>query len=1060
MKYIFLLILLALCNNSFAQITISGRVVSANDSIALSGATIKVLGSDKTAITDINGQFSLNAEGDSVHLQVSFVGFQPVNQKISLPLKKPLLIRLIPQLQQVKEIIVSTGYQVLPKERVTGSFTQIDNNLLNQQVSTNTLGRLETISNGLTVDHSTTKAGRILIRGLSTINGPSQPLIVLDNFPYEGDPNNINPNDVESITILKDAAAASIWGTRAGNGVIVITTKKGRFNQPLLIELNSNVTISQKPDLFYSKPISTSDYIDVEKNLFSRGYYDDLLNYAPYVAQTPVIELLNAARNGTISGTEANSEIDAFRRSDVRNEFKKYLYKPSVIQQYALNIRAGNEYSAWSVSGGYDKNLSSLGVDYDRVNLRFQNSLKLNKWVTLTDGLYYTQSNNHSGRPGYGDIYQQNGSLYPYAKFADAKGNPLPIAKDFSSTWTALPENGGILDWNYYPLEDYKHSRNLSTTQDFNANLGMSFQLFKGLSLDVKYQYERQQTNGRNSNDIDSYFTRNLINLFTQADPSTRSLSYPLPKGDILDLSHNLLKNQNGRWQLNYINSWKKNEVSFIAGWELRQVTTERDVNRLYGYNGDNLTFGNVDYLTEYPLYGLGYPFNIPDGKDLTSLKNRYQSLFANGAYTYDSRFTISASIRRDASNLFGVKTNDKWTPLYSTGLSWNILRESFINIDWLNTLKFRTTYGLSGNVDPTHAAVTTISYTDTSPYTQLPYADFSNYANPQLKWETAAITNVGMDFSVRNERLSGSIEYFHKSGKDLFGQVQIDYTSGIGATVVKNEAAMIGNGIDVALHSVNTTGNVKWTTDFNYSYFKDKITKYYLPSPQSVTVAAVGVSSVVGRPVYSLFAFKSAGLDPENGDPRGYLNGQITKDYSALLASEYSNLVFKGSLLPTNFGSLGNTITWKNWSLTARIAYKFGYYFRRRSIDYGTLYSIGEGNADYTLRWEKPGDENSTTVPSAIYPNDPNRDTFYRNSTDLVEKADHIRLQYVTATWTLNKSAFPQLPFKSMQVYINANNLGILWRANKHGIDPDYYGTVYTLPPAKTLSLGLRINF
>ncbi|WP_374949832.1 SusC/RagA family TonB-linked outer membrane protein [Mucilaginibacter sp.] len=909
------------------------------------------------------------------------------------------------------------------------------------------------------MDRSTSKAGRILIRGLSTINGPSQPLIVLDNFPYEGDPNNINPNDVESITVLKDAAAASIWGSRAGNGVIVITTKKGRFNQPLSIELNSNVTIGEKPDLYYIKQMSSSDFIDVERSLFANGFYDDYLNYSPYVAQTPVVELLNAARNGRITQADADSRINSFRALDVRNDFDKYLYRPSVNQQYALNIRGGSASNAWSLSGGFDKDISNLAAGYNRLNLRYQNSVRINDRINLSGGLYYTQSKTATGRPGYGSIVQYSGGLYPYAQFADRQGNALPIAKDYSTSWAASPANSKILDPLYYPLQDYRHIHNSLGTQNLIANAGLNVRLIKGLTADLKYQYERQQSNGRNLMDIGSYSTRELINIFTQVDPAAGALSYAIPKGDILDFSDQLLQSHNARGQLNYANSWGKSELNIIAGAEVRNIRNEGHSNRFFGYNPDNLTFGSVDYLTTYTLYTSGYPFNIQNQQDISSTDNRYESVYANAAYTYDGKYTVSASGRRDASNLFGVRTNDRWTPLWSAGLSWNILKETFIKADWLSALKLRATYGFSGNVDQGRTAVTTILYQENSPYTQSPYANFANYANPDLKWETAGITNIGLDFALNNNRISGSIEYFRKNGRDLYGRTQIDYTSGVGATIVKNEASMTGNGMDIALHSVNTTGAVKWTTDLNYSYYKDKVTKYYLPSPQSVSLVGGGISSVVGKPVYSLFGFRSAGLDPENGDPRGYLNGVPSKDYSAILVSDYTSLIFEGSALPTSYGSLGNTVSWKQWSLSARIAYKFGYYFRRPSISYRSLYEAGSGHSDYALRWQKPGDESTTIVPSAVYPLDSNRDVFYNSSADLIDKADHIRLQYVTATWTLFRENWHAMPFKSMQVYLNANNLGILWRANKHGIDPEY-ASVNAIPQPKTYALGLRINF
>lgn len=1057
------IILLCLLFISFfkasAQLIITGHIVNEESKEPIIGLTVRLNNSSLT-LSNKDGSFLIRGSTIPDTVRFSSVGYKdflfPVTQATHL---QNLLIQLSPDIKSLQEVIVSTGYQTLPKERATGSFTVISNQKLNEQVSIDILSKLEPITSGLTFNRTTSQTPLINIRGLSTINGPTAPLIVLDNFPYEGDLTNINPNDVESITILKDAAAASIWGTRAGNGVIVITTKKARFNQSLQIDLNASVTVGNKPDLFYTTQMSSTDYIDVEKLLFNNGYYDSKITDPSHPALSPVVDLLLAARNGTISGTSANSQINALRNIDVRNDFNKYLYQKSINQQYALSLKGGTINQSWLFSAGYDNNVNNLAAGYDRVNLRFQNSVNLLKKLQVNTSIYYTQSLTTNGKPGYGDITSGNNSLYPYAQFADVNGNPLAINTGYDQSYLATAGNGKLLDGNYYPLEDYKHIHNKTTLQDVTANLSANYQLLSFLNLNVQYQYERQNSNSNNFQDADSYQARGIVNQFTQISPSG-VVTYAVPPGGLLDLSNQFIESHNVRGQINFNKNWGKNEINAIAGSEIRSVNTNGNADRLYGYNGQNLTYGNVDLTNPYPAFIDGASTYIPDLKSLSDTHNRYVSVFANAAYTYDSKYIFSISGRRDASNLFGVNTNDRWNPLGSAGLAWDISKESFYKLSWLPYLKARLTYGASGNVDLSRTAVTTIRYSSTSPYTQTPIAVYSNYANPDLQWEKTAMLNMGIDFRIINDRLGGSIEYYQKNGSNLYGSALIDYTSGIGSTVTKNAAAMKGHGIDLVLNSINTAGRLKWTTNFNLSFYNDKITSYYLADNEANLFVGPFpiISGLIGKPVYSILSFKSAGLDPQTGGPRGYINGAVSKDYNNLYYnSKVEDLVYSGSALPTKFGSIGNTFNYKNAFVSFVITYKLGYYFKRTSIDYSNLFANGRGNADYSVRWQKPGDELHTNVPSLVYPAIVERDGFYDGSETLVEKGDHIRFQYITAGYEFNRKNFPRLPVKSFQLFANINNLGIIWAANKYHIDPDYYYSSNSLKPPLTISIGLK---
>jgi|ADGO01.1.fsa_nt_gi TonB-dependent Receptor Plug Domain. len=375
-------------SQSNSLIDVRGRVLNEGGS-PVASVTVSVKGTATSTVTDMNGEFSLTTIDEDAVLVFTHISMETFELKVSG--KKELLIKLKTKVSELGNVMVtvSTGYEEIPKERATGSFTTVDNKRFNEQVGTNVLDRLPVVTNSMSaMPYRIFKSSQITIRGLSTLSGSISPLIILNNFPYEGDINNINPNDVESVTLLKDAAAASIWGAKAGNGVIVINTKKGKFNQPLSIEFNSNISVSEKPDLYYLKNISTSDFIDVEKFLFSNNYRFSDTGQANRPPFTPVYEILFRERNGLISSEEAAASIDRLRAIDVRDDFSKYFYQNAVNQQHSGQFKGRVRECKLFLSTGIDRNINNLDAFYQRINIRSENSYRLSKLLQLTAGLF------------------------------------------------------------------------------------------------------------------------------------------------------------------------------------------------------------------------------------------------------------------------------------------------------------------------------------------------------------------------------------------------------------------------------------------------------------------------------------------------------------------------------------------------------------------------------------------------------------------------------------------------------------------------------------------------
>ncbi|HVB04214.1 MAG TPA: SusC/RagA family TonB-linked outer membrane protein [Chitinophagaceae bacterium] len=1046
------------------SLELHGTIVSSRTHLPLKGATLTILETGAQTTSDAGGRFQLTTSVSNGHLRISYVGYD--SQIISFNRHSPAVIRVA--LNQggnpLKEVVVSTGYQTLAIQRTTGSFTEMDQSLFNRRVSPDVISRLEGVTSGLLFNHNAGSAVNDLsIRGMSTIFANDQPLIIVDNFPFSGDINDINPNDVESITVLKDAAAAAIWGARAGNGVIVITTKKGHFNTPLRVSLNANITVGQEPDLFSIPTLSSADFINTEEMLYNQGYYQ----YAEYSFDqeplTPVVELLIAETNGTIDSASANSQINALKNIDVRRDFEKYFYRRSLDQQYSVNLSGGSARQQYYLSAGYDNDqLNLVGNGYARKTIQATDNYELLKnRLSIRSGFYYTESLTTDNNPGYGGIdFSPGVPLYPYAQLAGAAGNPLPVVHDYNTPFVQSAPGQGLLDWSYSPLEELKLAANTVHQSDYRINLGARYTFSPSINGQVLYQYENLSSQGNNLYSQQTYLTRNLINSYTQVNPDS-SLSMPIPQGAILDGNQGSTISWNFRSQLNFNHRWAAHELQVLAGFESMESGSNAADYRLYGYDPLHATSQPVDYITQFPMYYDPYEtYTIPYVNDRSSLTNRFESFFTNAVYTYKDQYILSGSARRDLSNIFGVNANLRGVPLWSAGAAWILSKASFYHSRFLPLLKGRLTYGYSGNLDNNVTAYTTAkTASQVNYFAGQPYETIINPPDPDLSWEKDQMINLGMDFATRKGRISGSLDYYFKQGLNLIAFTPAAPSTGF-TQFQGNSASSRGHGFDLVLNTRNLDGPLKWMTQLLLTHVTDVVTRYQeqVSAIQYAEFASgTAIIPLQGRAVYSLYSFRWAGLDPLTGDPRGYYQGQISEDYVNMVnKTAPDSMVYDGPARPTVYGSLRNSFSWKGFSLSANISFEFGYYFRKSSINYTQLLSGQGGNPDFDKRWQKPGDEKYTNVPSMPAQINSNRDLFYLYSQALVEKGDNIRLQDISLSYDLDRVEWKKLPFSHIQLYAYLNNLGILWSANKDGLDPDY---LY-LKPSRSISLGMRVNF
>lgn len=1047
-------------------IDVKGKVTDESGS-PVAGATIRIKGTSRITTTNDKGEFVFNGVADNAVLEVISVNIE--TKEVHIDGRASIAISVVSKVSSLQDVgvSVSTGYYTIPKDRATGSFEVIGPELMDRRVSTGILNRLDGMVSGVIFNKNrlapNEKTG-ISIRGRSSIdlNVNADPLIILDNFPFEGNIDNINPNDIETITVLKDAAAASIWGARAGNGVIVITSKKGRYNQKFKIQFNSNLTIGGKPDVFYSPNyLPSSEFIGIEQFLFERGFYDNSIsNAVNFTGLTPAVEIMAKRRSGQLSPAMAEQMLADLKGMDVRNDIMKYIYRPSINQQYSLNISGGGENNHYKIGLGFDHNDQNKHRNSgDRITLNAFNTFRPTQRLELTSGISYINSSAALNNPyALGNILTNmtnaGGGPYPYADITGVVVNSL------RGSYKDSVEKLGFLDWQFRPLDELRLADNTTTTNHLILSGIAKYEIIKGWNLQAHFQQEQQWSVEKNLQSIESYQVRSTVNTYTQRT-TLGVMSFPVPKGDILDLRNRSLSSTNYRFQSNFEKRTGDHLIVALAGAEVREVKSSSNSRRYYGYDpGTGTSVALINFDSSYRTNPSSSSRISPGSSTgISETVNRYVSAYINARYSYKDKYTMSVSGRKDGANIFGVNINQQITPLWSSGLAWDIGKEAFYRFTWLPTMRLRISYGYNGNVYNASAYLTA-NYS-TSSLNGNRAATITSPANNNLRWERIENFNLGIDFATPRSKISGSIEFFQKRGKDLIEDAPLAPQTGF-VSFKGNAAATKINGMDVTVNVSNIeTKHFNWNSRYIFSYSSDKVVSAdysFVASnlanfnPSLASAGFYGILPVPGKSLYGIYSYKWAGLDASTGDPLGYLDGKISNNYNAIISNTpVDSLQYHGSARPRFYGAFLNTFTYKRLSVSLNITYKLGYFFRRAStgLNYNDALSNPTLNADYIQRWQKPGDEQYTSVPSLVYPSNTNRSLFYQNSEALVEKGDHFRLQDISIRYSFNR----------FQLYAYINNLGIIWKKARTSLDPDYI-TAYSLPDPRSFSLGITATF
>jgi len=1059
---------------------VKGRVTD-EKGMPLVGAAISDNGSGRGVQTDFNGEYQIIAVSSETTLAFAYLGFE--RQEIKVEGRSVINVVLKEDVLELEGLVLKTGYQDISAEKATGSFSSLKAKDFQEQ----RLNSLENILEGRIVGYQNGK-----IRGTTTMTGVSAPLYVIDGFPVENtkltpyatieeNVPNLNLEDIESITVLKDAAASSIYGARAANGVVVITTKKAKAGKTN-ISFSSNLTIT--PYRNYTGNLTDSaDIIGLE-----RGWADGNPNLKTANASTYSQSLLNNAvftslgmqtilngYAGNISQTEMNGRLDQLGSQGYKyyDDVAKYAKRDQYFLQHNLSLGKATETNTFNASLTYKSNqLEDIYSENQTVGLNLKNSTEINSWLSLDLGSYTnfgtgdTQSylpNNPvsmAGNPGY--------KYMPYNQLVNNDGTNFvstPESRYNAFTLNSI-KNYGLYDMNITPMDEL--GRNLTESKNF---LNRTFAKFNvkfsnAFTYNAMFQYEFGSDRSNQLFDKDSYYVRSKVNgMVTIAN---NKAVYNLPYGDIINNTEQITNAYNFRQQLNFNKTFnEKHDVSAIAGMEIRHSKLQFNTNTRYGYDGQTLGFTPINQSDLLKVYGSVFGgYMTQDEFSLEKeLLNRYVSVYGTGGYTYDKKYSVSGSLRWDRSNLWGTDSEYQNKPTWSAGAGWNIDKESFFSASWVDALKVRVSYGIGGNIAKDSAPYLT-AYYNSNPNVGGNQGTVSARPNPELSWEKTTTTNVGLDFSFFKNRLGGTLDYYNKKGENLLASSQGIPTEGWGYSTYKiNNGEMTNKGIEVSLRgTIVKTPSFSWDAAVLYAnnknsvdYVNVKAPVYYLQLDQPQAFPRVGTN------FNSIYGYKWAGLS-STGIPQVYDASRTAVKYNP---GQLEAIEDYGSTVPTHSGSFHTSANYKNFSLSALFIYELGHKVRNSFLPMlnnnyngaagGYVTDITVVNNHIADRWMQPGDEAFTNVPRAVYEYDPefNSDsrTIYSYADINILDASNVRLSNISLAYQMPSALMKKVKLDGIRFNLNAENVYTFAKSR----DAKFILGGFTSP---SFVLGVNVNF
>jgi TonB-linked SusC/RagA family outer membrane protein len=1084
----------------FTAIDVRGRVVD-EEGKPLPGATVSIVKTESKhiqAITNDKGEFALRNVDENSSIMISYTGYNVFIAKAAKDLGTIQMV-LSGNLQEVN-VTVNTGYQTVARERLAGSIAKPNMEILKARSGAmDVIQRLDGLIPGLVINNSASPTGNlingrtrgssVLIRGLTTISDYTNrdPLIVV-NGVIAKDVTGLNPNDVEDITVLKDATSASIWGARAANGVIVITTKKGTNTGALTINYDGFINFQGKPDLTYQNMMNGSQFIQTVKEIFNDPTYSwktlnqwNSINIPTMGGIAPVSPHETIFYNReNLPADVVNAKLDQLGTLDNLSQIKDLWYRKASLMNHSLSITGGAE--KYSVYGAvnYTKALDDRpGNKNDNYNLNLRQDFKIGNRIKLyliTDLQNIVGSSiNNTTRP--------NASFLPYAMFKNEDGSHADMSWIYRGDEVRKSyENKSLISLMYNPLDELTTASMKNDRLAVGVNSGITLKIIEGLRYEGVFGMRRTQNKSVNFQSQGNYDVRYELTAFTLPGTNGGKPTYLLPeKGGRNSVINSLDKNWTVRNQLIYDKSWADNnhQLTLLFGQEAQEEFNNTLSTVVRGYDGQLLSHASIDYKT----LGKGVKGVLPNKVSNSILTDdsynedeetaRVSSWYANAGYTFEDRYTVNAGFRFDESNLFGKDKSAQNRPVWSAGLAWQAGKEDFLEeLQWLNRLVLRTSYGITGNSPKpgTAASKDILSASSSAFFPEGAALDLKSPANKALTWETTKTMNIGVDFAMLNNRISGTIDLYQKKTENLIGEMMLNPLTSY-PTIIGNAGDMTNKGIDLNISSVNLReGALKWSTMLTLGFNKNKITRLNRIRPVVLGSDKINLPYLEGYPAFSVFAYTYAGLD-QSGDPQIKLNdGTITKVNNA---ASPEDVKYMGTFQPKWSGGLSNMFSYQNFSLNVNMVYSLGAVMRDDvGIDYQGRFFYAAGtyngniNANFLNRWKKPGDELNTNVPAYRASNTGTtlRSTEYYTRADInVLDASYVKLRDLTFSYSLPGLLLEKLHVKGIKLRAQLSNV-LLWKANDAGIDPEFnnglFGSRSIRSNQHSISLGAHLTF
>ncbi|WP_296259082.1 TonB-dependent receptor [uncultured Phocaeicola sp.] len=1055
-----LMIGIGLVNAQVRKVT--GTVTSAEDGLPVVGASVLVKGTTVGTVTDIDGNFTIsNVPSSAGTLVVSFIGLETQELEI-----KPVMKVVLHSDAEVLDEVVVTAYGTATKGTFTGSASVMKADKIEKRQVSNITNALAGAVAGVQIQSSNGQPGedaKVRIRGVGSINAGTEPLYVVDGMPFDGDLSSLNTQDIESMTVLKDAASTALYGARGANGIIMITTKKGASGKAR-VNFDAKWGVNSRAVTNYDVIDSPNQYMELAyqslKNagLYNLGY-DDAAAHA-YANST----IFKNASGGVGYQVYTLPEGEGMFTTDGRvnpnaklgysdgtyyytpDDWEKEMFKNKLRQEYNLSVSGGNDRATFYFSLGYLDDQGVIdGSGFKRYSGRLNGDYKVNDWLKVGANVAYNFTN--SRYPGEQQNTASSGNAFYIANFA-APIYPLYVRD----------ANGNIMTNNGRKVYDYGDGQSTNQSRSFmsisnpagdliynkteylmdiiNANWYAQITPIKGLTLTARYGLHIDNTR---YNDLgNAYMGQTASYGGTATQEHMRTFGF---------------------------------DQQYVANYNF-SIDDVHHIDLTAGYDGYNMEmtdfYGYGTNLYNPESYYLG---NTIDNWQLGGVKNEYAThgIFARVNYSYNDKYIGNVSYRRDASSRFAP--DHRWGDFWAASVAWRISEEAFMeDVEWVNQLKLKASFGQQGNDDILMGDLTTKNY---YPYIDQysisgangVYSDGVLYykGNPDLTWETSTSYNVGVDFSLFKNKLTGTLEYFGRKSSDMLYNLPTAGSLGYTSMPV-NVGSMTNSGFEMDFtYNIIQNKNVTWDVNFNATFIKNKINELH----ENLNGRLIDGTRIYeeGESMYRMYLVEYAGVDETTGealywtadkDEKGNIIGRKkTTDY--VDAQNYR--IATDDMMPTVYGGIGTSVTAYGFDASISLSYQLG----GEIYDSGYAVTMHGGYQRGGTAWNK--DILNAWTPTNTRTDVPRLDAEdrYTNSasTRFLTSSNYLNINNITVGYTLPKSWTQKMQIEKLRIYFTADNLGFI--SARKGLDPRQSYTTATTAlytPIRTISGGINLTF